>query len=268
MKLTYAILMGLLLSYSTLAAGQSLRDRIINNHYAYVPGEGQRFPALIAMPGCSGISSDNPEAERSNPDLREDDLVFRRHFREEAEKLKREGFVVLLMNIHEAEGLLTACGGKIDNERMAQYVNESIAWARGLPFVDPDHIHLIGWSMGGRAVLKWLQAPRSEAENVRSTIAVYPDCAGLETLTISMPVLMLLGGSDDIAVPSVCEALVDKAPIKQHLIVEKYQGARHGFDVVNAPPIMDIGGGMTIGYQQQAADASWQAILNFLAPRD
>ncbi len=144
------------------------------------------------------------------------------------------------MNIHEAEGLLTACGGEIENEWMAQYVNESVAWAKDLPFVDPDHVHLIGWSMGGRAVLKWLQGPRSEAESVRSTIAIYPGCSGLETLTISMPVLMLLGASDDIAEPSVCEALVDKAPIKQHLIVEKYPGARHGFDAVGVPPIMDV----------------------------
>lgn len=268
MNFIYAILVGFLLSCSAVVAEQSLRERIINNHYAYVPGEERRFPTLIAMPGCSGISSEDPEAERSNSDLRNDDLVFRRHFRDVAEKLKGEGFFVLLVNIQEAEGLLTACGGKIANERMAQYVNESVAWAKDLPFVDPDHIHLIGWSMGGRAVLKWLHGPRSEAESVRSTIVVYPSCSRLETLTISLPVLMLLGASDDISKPSVCEALVDRAPIKQHIIVEKYPGARHGFDVVSAPPIMAIGDGKTIGYQQEAAEASWQAILRFLAPRD
>ncbi len=29
-----------------------------------------------------------------------------------------------------------------------------------------------------------------------------------------------------------------------------------------------FGDGMTIEYQQEAAEASWQAILRFLAPRD
>jgi dienelactone hydrolase len=79
---------------------------------------------------------------------------------------------------------------------------------------------------------------------------------------------MLLGGSDDIAIPSVCEELVDSVPIKQHITVEMYPGARHGFDILDAPPVLDEGNGITIGYQREAAEASWLAILQFFAVSD
>jgi len=258
----------LLLSLPVPSSGQSLRDQIIENHFAYVPSDEGRFKTLVALPGCSGISSDDLAAEQSNPQLGEDDLLFRRHYRYVAEKFKAEGFVVLLVNIQAAEGLLTACADPIDGERIAEYIDETVAWASELPFVDANNIHLIGWSMGGSGVLKWLHGPRSEATSVRSAVAVYPNCSRHTTLTIPMPILILLGGSDDIAIPSVCEELVDSAPVKQHITVENYPGARHGFDILDAPPILDCCGGRTIGYQQVAAQASWQAILKFLAPPD
>jgi len=258
----------LLLSLSVPSSGQSLRDQIIENHFAYIPSDEGRFKTLIAMPGCSGISSDDRTAEQSNPQLGEDDLLFRRHYRYVAEQLMAEGFVVLLVNIQAAEGLLTACADPINGERIAEYINEAVAWASELPFVDSDNIHLIGWSMGGGGVLKWLHGPRSEATSVRSAVVVYPNCSRHTTLTIPMPVLMLLGGSDDIAIPSVCEELVDSVPINQLVTVVNYPGARHGYDIQGAPPILDCCGGRTIGYQQVAADASWQAILKFLARSD
>ncbi len=265
MKYAYALMAVLLLSLPRFSFGQTLRDLVVENHYSYVPSDQGHFPTLIAIPGCSGISSDNPTAEKSNPQLREDDLLFRRHYRYMAEKLKAEGFVVLLLNIHAAEGLLTACADPIDSERIAEYINEAVAWARELPYVDPDKLHIIGWSMGGGGVLKWLDGPRNEATSVRSAIAVYPSCNRHENLSISMPVLMLLGGSDDIADPTICKNLVNSVAIKQQITVDSYPGPRHGFDVEDAPPVLDIGNGMTVGYQKEAAEASWVAILQFLA---
>ena len=191
---SWVLVLVLLLSLPVPSSGQSLRDQIIENHFAYVPSDEGRFKTLIAMPGCSGISSDDLAAEQANTQLGEDDLLFRRHYRYVAEKFKTEGFVVLLVNIQAAEGLLTACADPIDGERMAEYIDETIAWASELPFVDADNIHLIGWSMGGSGVLKWLHGPRSEATSVRSAIAVYPSCSRHTTLTIPIPTLILLGG--------------------------------------------------------------------------
>lgn len=265
MKYASALIAVLLVSLPGISSGQTLRDLLVENHFSYIPSDQGRFPTVIAIPGCSGISSDSAAAEESNPQLREDDLLFRRHYRFMAEKLQANGFAVLLVNIHAAEGLLTACADPIDDERIAEYIDEAVAWARELPFVDPGKLHVIGWSMGGGGVLKWLDGPRNEAPNVRSAIAVYPPCNKQKTLSISMPVLVLLGGSDDIADPTICEKLVASAAIEQQITVNNYPGARHGFDIEDAPPMLDIGNGMTIGYQKEAADASWVSILRFLA---
>ena len=264
MKLACAMTAVLLLSLPGLSSGQTLRDLVAENHYSYIPSDHGQFPTLIAIPGCSGISSDNPAAEESNPQLHEDDLLFRRHYRYMAEKLKAEGFAVLLVDIHAAEGLLTACANPIDGERIAEYINEAVAWARELPYVDSDKLHIIGWSMGGGGVLKWLDGPRSEAASVHSAIAIYPPCNKHKNLSIYMPVLMLLGGSDDIADPNICEDLVDSVAIEQQITLANYPGARHGFDIEDAPPVLDIGNGMTVGYQKEASEASWAAILHFL----
>ena len=268
MKHAYALTAILLLSLPGLSFGQTLRDLVVENHYSFIPSGQGNFPTLIAIPGCSGISSHNPIAEESNPKLREDDLLFRRHYRYMAEKLKAEGFVVLLVNIHAAEGLLTACTDPIDSDRIAEYINEAVAWASDLTFVDSENIHLIGWSMGGGGVLRWLHGPRSGSTSVVSAIAIYPNCSGHTILTIPIPILMLLGGSDDIADPTLCENLVDSVAIKQQVTVDSYPGARHGFDIEDAPSVLDIGNGMTVGYQKEAADASWAAILQFLAMSD
>ena len=110
--------------------------------------------------------------------------------------------------------------------------------------------------MGGGGVLTWMDGPRNEATSVRSAIAVYPPCDRHENLDISMPVLVLLGGSDDIADPTICEDLLSSAAIEQQITVDNYPGARHGFDVEDAPPMLEIGNGMTVGYQKEAAEAS------------
>jgi len=266
LKFVRALVASLFLFFlPNLTLGQTLRDHIIDNHFVYIPWKEGRFPTLVAIPGCSGVSSDNPAAEEINPQLHEDDLLFRRHYRVMAERFRAEGYVVLLINIHSAEGVLTACNGEIKNARIAEYINEAVAWAKNLPFVDSHKINVIGWSMGGGGVLKWLDGPRSEAANVRSAIAVYPGCDEVTDLTLSIPILMLLGGSDDIAKPSVCENLVDSVAIKQQITITNYPDARHGFDIADAPPVLDIGNGMTIGFQKEAAEASWTAILQFLA---
>jgi dienelactone hydrolase len=246
------------------AAGQGIEDRIVENHYAYIPSGTGPFPALIAIPGCSGISTEDPAFENSNPGLQEDDLLFRRHYRKMASSLRDQGFAIYLIDVHRSESVLTACAGEIQDGTIANYISAAIGWVADQPLVDRDNIHLIGWSMGGGGVLEWLHGPRESARYLKSVIAVYPGCEGASDLTVQLPILMLLGGADDIAVPANCEKLVRNAAVGDLINLRIYPDARHGFDIEDAPAVINIGGGMTVGYQRAAAEESWSEILSFL----
>jgi dienelactone hydrolase len=242
-----------------------LRERIIENHRVFAPSGSGPFPTIIAIPGCSGVAFSDPNVEASHPSLREDDRLFRRHYPRAADRLRREGFAVLLIQVHGAEGLVTACRGEIPSDRIAEYIDDAVAWAAELDFVDQERLHLIGWSMGGGGVLAWLRGTHSQAEVVRSAIVVYPDCSIREPLTTETRLLMLLGGADDIAEPAECEEIIARSGARPSVLVHTYPGARHGYDIEDAPPVLDLGGGMTIGYQQAAAEATWVQILTFLS---
>jgi dienelactone hydrolase len=257
-------LAAILCTHSLAGQNLNLRDRILLNHFEFIPEGVGPFPTLIAFPGCSGIAFQDPVAEASHADLRDDDRLFRNHYPQAAERLQAEGFAVLLIHVHGAEGLVTACNGQIRTERIAEYITEAVRWAAELDFVDKTRIHVIGWSMGGRGVLTWLNSTQSEATPVRSVIGVYAGCADQQSLTTHVPLLLLLGGADDIADPRVCERLLAQSASASEITVHVYPGARHGFDVSAAPPVLDIGSGMTIGYQQAAAGAAWREIFAFL----
>ncbi len=250
-----------------IAQTPELRGRIIENHLQFIPpGEGP-FPTLVAIPGCSGIAFEDPAEEAAHPDLHDDDRFFRSHYMHSAERLRDEGFAVLLVHVQAGEGLLSACAGEIQGERIAEYIDESLDWARELDFVDATRLHVIGWSMGGGGVLAWLRGPRSQTRAVRSAVAVYPGCSDREALTNQVPLLVLLGGADDIADPSICEEMIANSSTRTSITVRRYPGARHGFDIADAPPVLNIGNGRTIGFQPAAAAAAWREILAFLSRR-
>ena len=266
-SLIVTILCSLLLTPS-IAASDDLREKIEKYHFAYLPdGKGQ-FKTLLIAPGCSGIASDDENREQSNPDLRQGDLLFRGHYRSVAEAYKSAGYAAFLIDVHSAEGVLTACAGEISSQRVADYIDAAIGWALEHPRVRPESISLIGYSMGGRGVLAWLDGPREHSSQVRSAVVVYPGCAEHDDMTIDVPVLALLGGADDIADPDVCENFFENVSTSEEVSVIRYPGARHGFDIAGAPTVVDEGNGHTIGYQKAAAKASWQTILEFLSATD
>ena len=117
--------------------------------------------------------------------------------------------------------------------------------------------------MGGWGTLAWLGAQDPGTARVRSAAVVYPSCFDLEPLVTTIPVLMLLGDADDIADPSVCQRLVESSPANRSFTVHRYPNARHGFDAQGAPTFLDIGKGMSVGYQEAAAIESWAHLMDF-----
>ena len=73
---------------------------------------------------------------------------------------------------------------------------------------------------------------------------------------------MLMGASDDVARPAVCDPVVEGAP-PNTLRAVSYPNALHAFDMRGLPERTKYPFG-TIGYNAEAANASWATVLDFL----
>ena len=73
---------------------------------------------------------------------------------------------------------------------------------------------------------------------------------------------MLMGASDDVARPALCDTVVKGAP-PNALRSILYPDALHAFDVRSLPERAKYPFG-TLGYNADAAKASWVTVLDFL----
>ena len=243
---------------------QPLRDRVEAHHRTYFPsGEGP-FSTVIAIPGCSGVSLAGPATDEGRPGD-EADRLFRRHYAFMAERLRDNGFAVILVDYLSAEKVANTCGGEISHRRVGEYIAASLEFARTLPKVDISRTYVVGWSHGGAGVVAWLQGLGERVPpSVAGAVAVYPECLTRGPWVSGIQVLVLLGEADDIALPEDCDELLRQLPADVHVQVRRYAGGRHGFDMSEGPEVLPIGGGMTIGRNPAAGKEAWEEILAFL----
>jgi dienelactone hydrolase len=189
------------------------------------------FPAVVAMHDCSGLT--NPAGR------------IAAKYREWAQLLVHDGFVVLFPESYGSRGLGSQCTVRNRSIRpdheLVEDANASRHWLSQQPGVRADHISLMGWSNGGSSVL-WTVRPRRKADDVpdfRSAVAFYPVCRRLESTAWSarVPTLILIGGADDVTSPEECEHMVAGAKGRSARIsIQVYPGAFHDFDHPNRPP--------------------------------
>ncbi len=189
------------------------------------------FPAVIAMHDCSGLTS---PAGRIAP-----------KYREWAQLLVRDGFVVLFPESYDSRGLGNQCNVRNRPVRpeheLVDDANASRRWLSQQPEVRADHISLLGWSNGASSVL-WTVRPQRKADDkpdFRSAVAFYPVCRRLESTAWSarIPTLILIGAADDVTSPQDCEHMVAGAKGRSaRIMIMVYPGALHDFDHPNRPP--------------------------------
>jgi dienelactone hydrolase len=196
----------------------------------YRPEGPGPFPAVIGMHDCGGLT-DAAGAVAVK-------------YRDWAQLLTKDGFIVLFPESYSSRGLGNQCGTRIrpvriDHERVAD-ANTARRWLMAQPDVKPEHISLLGWSNGGSSVL-WTVRPqhhRDEKSDFRSAVALYPGCRRLETTAWStrVPTLILIGASDDVSSPQDCERMVAGAKGRSaRIAIMVYPGAFHDFDHPNRP---------------------------------
>jgi dienelactone hydrolase len=177
----------------------------------------ERFPAVVVLHGCSGISS---------------------HSARIADRLGSWGYVALAVDSLGPRGIASRCGGSGSPEQAFDaYAARRYLAQQG--FVDAARIAVLGQSMGGSAALYAVDrdmAAQYFTEHFQAAIAYYPACF-LPLVTLNRPDLDLSGEHDDWAPAERCREMVaharpDSAPIALHV----YPDAHHAFDVAALQP--------------------------------
>jgi dienelactone hydrolase len=230
-------------------------------------GEGAR-PTIVMLHGCGG------------PYDRKGALSVR--MRNYARLFNEERWHVLVVDSFTPRGERELCTQKWGSRKVTQAHRRrdslgALKWLSTRPEVDAARLVLLGWSHGGSAVLASTNARQREVANAavrpRAAIAFYPGCGAdlRRGYRPSVPLLMLLGESDDWTPAESCKQLASRAGDSPPVQVEVYQGAHHGFDGMaplrlrtdvpnGAPP----GSGVHVGGNAQAREASQRRLLAFL----
>ncbi|MCA6122369.1 dienelactone hydrolase family protein [Bradyrhizobium sp. WSM 1704] len=198
----------------------------------YRPEGDGPFPTVIALHSCGGLAG---RAEPVAP-----------RYRDWAEQLLTSGHAVLLPDSYGSRELGPQC--RISKEHQVQLRRERVAdisaarqWLVQQKWVAKSRISLVGWGNGAAALL-WAVRPQLWSRNTepdfRSAIAFYPDCRSSFGLGWStrVPTLVLIGGRDDVALPTACRQMVDGAHGRSALArIVVYPDAYHDFDRANLP---------------------------------
>ncbi|HKU05591.1 MAG TPA: dienelactone hydrolase family protein [Bradyrhizobium sp.] len=205
--------------------------KLVLHAQLYKPEGNGPFPAVIALHGCGGLGGQS-------------DPVWPR-YREWAEHLLKAGYAVLLPDSFGSREVGPQCREK---ERKVLARRERVSdiaaahkWLLAQGWVARDRISLIGWAHGASAVLWAVRpqlAPRGKEPDYRTAIAFYPECriSSRTGWSTRVPMLLLIGASDDIASPPLCKQMVDGARGRSALTrIVVYPGAPHDFDRANLP---------------------------------
>jgi dienelactone hydrolase len=233
----------LLLSASSSAA--QLPDP---GYRVFRPDTPGPHPAVVFVSGCDGFA---PAAAPARYERR-------------AEHLRAQGYVVVFADYLARRGL-KSCAAAITHEEAARDVVAAATWLGSQAGVDRARLTAMGWSYGGRAVLVALaRRPEGPAAFSRAVV-YYPDCRALQPWKATIPVLMLLGGADDMTPAQLCQEAVAKVAPPATVRVVVYPGALHGFDNPDLPARVRYGFS-TVGYQAEAAASAQREVDRFLRP--
>jgi dienelactone hydrolase len=210
------------------------------------PSGASRHPAVLLVSGCSGFIAFN------GVNL----------YEERAAELQAAGYVVVFVDYLGRRNLKN-CSGQVSRIQVGQDILEAAAWARTRPDVDPTRISAIGWSYGGGGVIAALTAMPPGAPAFSKAVMYYPDCRGAVPWSVTaVSAVMYLGAIDEVAPPALCDGIVKGAP-PDRLRAITYPNARHAFDLRSLPERAQYQFG-TIGYNAEAAQASWASTVAFL----
>jgi dienelactone hydrolase len=205
-------------------------------------------PAVAFVSGCSGFAP----------------AGARKFYERIAEKLRGQGYLVLFVDYVGRRGLPNCSRAPMVSEGdAAKDLVAALTWLRSEQSVDKARISALGWSYGGGAVLMALADYTEEQLGISRAVVYYPICRAVRPWGVATPVLLLLGGDDQVAPSEACRAAVQRSATPDTVKIVTYHGALHAFDVAEIPA-ESRGPAGPMGYNAQAAGAAWEQVQRFL----
>jgi dienelactone hydrolase len=211
-------------------------------------GDGP-FPAVVMLVGCGGYAGGGPNAD---------------HQSSWARKLVEWGYVALQVDSYSPRGPSLNCdfAGSITISRDAFAAKSYLST---LPYVDPENIAVVGWSMGGIAALKIIDAYFRQDGMIpfKAAVAFYPQ--SFPVYKPDTPLLILIGEQDKLCNPLSSKLLAEKYEEKgwkPAMVLVVYPDAGHAFDLEG---IDLMWAGHHLKYDPQAAADATERTRDFLA---
>jgi dienelactone hydrolase len=171
------------------------------------------FPAVVFLHGCGGVDGFDAVA---------------------ADRLATHGYVAVVLDSlglrHPGDACDGGARGQLDEAAAARVV---LAWLRRQPDVAADKLGLIGFSMGGNAVLDLVaNGPAAAPPGLHAAVAFYPSCNAHDGAKVGVPLAILDGDADKVTPAAPCTALANAAAAAGKTVdLTVYPGATHGFNV-------------------------------------
>jgi dienelactone hydrolase len=229
--------------------------------------EDRALPAVLLLHGCGGALD------------RRGALTSR--LRDHAALLNAQGWHVLVLDSLRPRGVTELCTQRaaartVTLAKRRRDALGALQWLAQRPGVDAARLVLVGWSNGGSTVLSATNRHIREVADApaapRAAVAFYPGCEAelRRGYQATLPLLMLVGGSDDWTPAQPCRDLA-AAAVDSPVQLVVYAGAYHGFDGEgpvklrrDVPRGAQPGQGVHVGGDPVARDASRERLLAFL----
>lgn len=188
--------------------------------YLIKPAGDGPFPAVVVLPDCIGLT----------PFVRETLTA----------QLASWGYVALVVDSWTARRAQAGCllnGQEPPGVDRIADAYGGLFYLAGLPFVQRDHVGLLGFATGGVFVLT-LAEPQTQSSVVNDQnlgfkvgLAYYSPCAALgQNSKTAFPLLILIGRDDQRTRVQSCEEAARPAGGEGNAIeVQVYPGVKHGF---------------------------------------
>jgi dienelactone hydrolase len=172
-----------------------------------------------------------------------------------ADALNDAGIATLELDMWAVKGLPATVRQESEKVRMAELFG-ALLFLANQPAVDPDHIGLLGASMGAEMTIRAasrrvLHTYINGASTFAAHLALYPGCYTIKPETLgpltAAPVALLIPGNDAFSTLDDCTSLAAQL----HAAITVYPGATHEWDTQSGPlafhdSLVDEGRGGTL----------------------